>query len=128
MISASLPRARLSITARVLYAGFQPKVSASRVQSASKPTEVRLWQATNPKARDFRLDIIGKAYTSTVLQDQGGGVFVGKVDKPAQGWTAYFVEMTYPSPGKNPFKFTTGVRVAPEVLPFGPPPERAQRP
>ena len=32
-----------------------------------RPAEVRLWQATNPKARDFRLDDIGPAYQSTGL-------------------------------------------------------------
>jgi hypothetical protein len=28
------------------------------------------------------------------------------------------VEMTYPSGGKYPFKFTTAVRVAPDTLPY----------
>jgi hypothetical protein len=40
-----------------------------------------------------------------------------------QGWTAYFVEMTFPSGGAYSYKFTTGVRVAPDRLPFGPPHE-----
>jgi hypothetical protein len=31
--------------------------------------------------------------------------------------------MTFASRGPFPFKFTTEVRVAPETLPFGPPPE-----
>jgi hypothetical protein len=35
----------------------------------------------------------------------------------------YFIELTFPSGGLYPFKFTTGVRVVPDVLPFGPPPE-----
>jgi len=91
------------------------------VQSVTKPSEVRLWQATNPKARDFRLDTIGKAYTSVVLADQGNGTYVGRVPKPASGWTAYFVEMTYPGSAEQPFKFTTGVRVIPDVLPFAAP-------
>lgn len=95
-----------------------------RVKSETKPEKVLLWQATNPKARDFRLDTIGQAYTSTPLEDQGDGVYVAKVEKPAQGWSAYFVEMTYPSEGKYRFKFTTGVRVIPDVLPFGPPPKK----
>src|SRR5215467_9267345 len=30
-----------------------------------RPREVNLWQATNPKARDFRLDTIGSSYKST---------------------------------------------------------------
>jgi PhoPQ-activated pathogenicity-related protein len=47
-----------------------------------KPTEVRLWQATNPDARDFRVDTIGNAYKSTVLQETTKGTYVGKVDKP----------------------------------------------
>lgn len=83
-----------------------------------KPREVRLWQATNPKARDFRLDVIGPAYTATVLQPQADGRYVGRVAKPATGWTAHFVELTFDSGGKFPFKFTTEVVVTPNILPF----------
>ncbi|THD63672.1 PhoPQ-activated protein PqaA family protein [Phenylobacterium sp.] len=88
------------------------------VRSGAKPTEVRLWQGSNPKARDFRVDTIGKAFTSTVLTQQADGTWVGKVDKPASGWTAYFVELTYPSASPYPFKFTTEVSVIPDTLPF----------
>ena len=49
----------------------------------------------------------------------------GKPPEPAQGWVAYFIELTFPGAGLYPFKFTTGVRVAPDVLPFEPPPEMA---
>jgi PhoPQ-activated pathogenicity-related protein len=94
-----------------------------RVNTESKPTAVRLWQAQNPNARDFRLATIGAAYTSSPLTDQGGGLYVGKVPEPKQGWTAFFVEMTFPTGGPYSYKFTTGVRVAPDRLPFGPPPE-----
>jgi len=83
-----------------------------------KPKEVNLWQATNPKARDFRLDIIGKAYTSTPLKEQRPGVYVGRAEKPAEGFTAYFVELVYDSGGKYPFKFTTEVMITPDTLPF----------
>ncbi len=38
--------------------------------------------------------------------------------KPAEGFTAYFVEMTYPSGVKYPFKFTTEVYVKPDILPY----------
>ncbi|HZI45688.1 MAG TPA: PhoPQ-activated protein PqaA family protein, partial [Ilumatobacter sp.] len=40
------------------------------VTAVDPPSEVRLWQASNPGARDFRLDVIGKAWTSTVLQSE----------------------------------------------------------
>jgi PhoPQ-activated pathogenicity-related protein len=94
-----------------------------RVKTETKPDAVKLWQAHNPKARDFRLETIGRAYTSSTLRDQGNGLYVGKVPETKQGWTAYFVEMTYPGPSPYPYRFTTGVRVTPDRLPFGPPPE-----
>ena len=89
-----------------------------RVTSVDTPTEVKLWAATNPEHRDFRLMAIGPAYKSTVLTSKGDNVYIGHVEKPEKGWTAFFVEMTYPSGGKYPFKFTTAVRVTPDTLPF----------
>lgn len=83
-----------------------------------KPKEVNLWQATNPKARDFRVDTIGNAYASSPLKEQRPGVYVGRVEKPAQGFTAFFVELVYESGGKYPFKFTTEVAITPDALPF----------
>ena len=88
------------------------------VQTATAPTQVLLWQATNPNERNFRMDTIGAAYTSSVLTDQGGGLYIGAVPKPGQGWTAFFVELTYPSGGPYPFKFTTEVVVTPNTLPY----------
>jgi PhoPQ-activated pathogenicity-related protein len=88
------------------------------VTAKDKPREVNLWQATNPKARDFRVDAIGNAYTRTPLTAQKGGIYTGRVEKPATGYTAFFVEMVYDSGGKYPFKFTTEVSVVPDVLPF----------
>lgn len=89
-----------------------------RVVSKSKPSSVKLWQATNPDARDFRLMTIGPAFQSSDLPEQPGGVFVGRIPKPEKGWTAYFVELTYSGGGKYPFKFTTAVRVNPDTEPF----------
>ena len=96
------------------------------VKVVDKPSEVRLWQATNPEGRDFRLEKIGKVWTSTVLQPGKDGTYVGHVEKPAKGFTAYMVELSYPV-GSNTFKTTTGVRVLPDVLPF-PAPEKLKSP
>jgi PhoPQ-activated pathogenicity-related protein len=87
------------------------------VQNSDKPTEVKLWQATNPTARDFRLMTIQDAWKSTPLKDEGGGRYLARVPRPAEGWTAYFVELTFAGVGAAPFKFTTGVHVTPETLP-----------
>lgn len=88
------------------------------VRPADKPKEVRLWQATNPKARDFRLDMIGPAYTSTVLRPRADGTYAAKAETPGSGWTAYFIELTFDNGGPHPEKFTTQVVVTPDVLPF----------
>jgi PhoPQ-activated pathogenicity-related protein len=88
-----------------------------RVESKDKPREVVLWQATNSKARDFRVESIGRAYKSSPLDPQSDGSYVAKVDRPAEGFTAYFVELTFDSGYKYPFKFSTGVAVAPDELP-----------
>jgi len=94
------------------------KDSSLRVLARDKPTVVKLWRATNPDARDFRLETLGPRYESTTLSDTGGGVYIGKVATPEKGWTAYFVELTFPSGCQAPFKFTTQVCVVPDTLPY----------
>lgn len=92
-----------------------------RVVTKTKPTEVKLWQATNPKARDFRVESIGKTYKSSPLADRGGGLYSATVERPSHGYTAFFIELSYPV-GGHVMKVTSGVRVTPDRLPFGPPP------
>lgn len=95
-----------------------PADGSIRVIAQDKPSAVKLWQATNPDARDFRLDAIGKVWTSTDLKDEGNGTYTARVEKPAKGWTAFFAELTYENGTTAPFKFTTQVRVVPDVEPF----------
>jgi PhoPQ-activated pathogenicity-related protein len=118
----------LSGTARPKYSWKFEKDGGIRVQTMTKPSEVKLWQATDPNARDFRLEKIGAVWTSAPLEEKDKGLYVAKVDKPEKGWTAYFVEMTYPGLGKYPMKITTGVRVTPDTLPFNMPPKPAHPP
>ena len=84
-----------------------------RVKTVDIPDSVRLWQATNPNARDFRIETLGAVWTSSPLSDQGGGVYIGSVPEPAQGWTAYMVELTY-----NGREFTSEVGISPDTVPF----------
>lgn len=76
--------------------------------------EVNLWQATNPNARDFRYDTIGAAWTSSLLADEGGGIYLANLPNPADGWTAFFAELIYDNTLGSPYKFTTQVMVVPE--------------
>jgi PhoPQ-activated pathogenicity-related protein len=94
------------------------------VETATRPLTAVLWQATNPEARDFRLEAIGPAYRRSTLEADGDGTFRARVPEPARGWVAYFVELSFAGGGPFPFKFTTEIRVAPEALSFGPPPEK----
>jgi len=88
-----------------------------RVETEDKPIEVNVWQATNPKARDFRFDYVGPIYKKSSLPGGGNGVYVARVEKPPEGWTAFFVELLFPNEGGTPYKFTTQVHVVPDVLP-----------
>jgi PhoPQ-activated pathogenicity-related protein len=94
------------------------KDGSLRVTTKDRPSTVKLWQATNPNARDFRLETLGPRYESTTLSDSGSGVYVGKVPKPEKGWSAFFVELTFPSGCEAPFKFTTQICVTPDTLPY----------
>lgn len=92
------------------------------VQATTTPKSVKLWQITNPTARDFRQVTTGANWTSTTLADQGGGVYVGQVPQPPSGWTAYFVELVFT--GRTilvttyDYTFTTEMVVLPEVRPY----------
>lgn len=119
---------------------------AIKVVTKQRPNDVQLWQAVNPTARNFRFDVIGAAYKSTPVTPAGqpspsasGGLaeatgaslrvsgpntWVARVSPPPEGWTAFFVEMSFPSGGKYPLKVTTAVRVLPDKLPYPPPEPR----
>lgn len=110
MILANRPRPR--------YSWERPEAGTLRVVAADKPREVNLWQATNPDARDFRVDAIGKAWTKTSLAAASEGIYEARISPPEQGFTAFLVELVYDVGAAAPWKATTGVSVVPDVLPF----------
>jgi PhoPQ-activated pathogenicity-related protein len=89
------------------------------VRSTDVPSAVSLWQETNPGARDFRLSSIGEKWKSSPVKAGATGEYVARVARPFRGYTAYMVELTFPSGvPEAPFKFTTGVKVVPDIEPF----------
>jgi PhoPQ-activated pathogenicity-related protein len=89
------------------------------VQASPPPLAARLWQATNPQARDFRIDVLGAAWQPAGLAPVGEGGYAVSVPPPASGWTAYFVELVYPSPRPGLCEvYSTRVFVTPEVRSF----------
>jgi PhoPQ-activated pathogenicity-related protein len=80
-----------------------------------------LWQATNPKARDFREEVVGKPFRMRMLTPETEGPHAGRyrvrIEKPQAGYTAFFVEDRYDVDGQNlPLVFTTQVQIIPDVL------------
>ncbi len=91
------------------------------VTTQTRPLKATLWTATNPQARDFRLETIGKVWKPRTLAAttvNGAQTYDVDVPAPSEGWTAYFVELQFDSGLAVPFRFSTEVRVVPDVLPF----------
>jgi PhoPQ-activated pathogenicity-related protein len=119
------PQSLLVFYQSVLKNAPRPKFSWSvkddgsiEVNTITAPKEVKLWQATNPKARDFRLQIIGPAWKSSDLAASSPGKYIAEVPRPDEGWTAFFAELTFDSGEPIPYKFTTEIHVVPDTLPF----------
>lgn len=101
------------------YSWTFDSATSTTVTSNVPPSSVKLWQASNTTARDFRLETIGARWTSTTLEEDDGE-FTGAVTVPPTGWTAFFVQLTWDGPLDDvdaDFSFSTPVRVVPDVYP-----------
>jgi len=100
------------------YDWTYPSSTSTTVTAKSPVKEVKLWQATNTEARDFRLNIVGdESWTATTLTADADGNYTGTVENPEKGWRAFVVELTFDVPGDADLKFTSPVRVTPETMP-----------
>jgi PhoPQ-activated pathogenicity-related protein len=99
-----------------------------RVRTKALPTSVTVWRATNPAARDFRLETLGPVWQSTPLEPVAPGVWETRIATPAAGWSAGLIEMRFRSGSKYPFVFTSGVTVVPDRLPYASPPRTGRTP
>ncbi|MBN1125780.1 MAG: hypothetical protein JXA82_12290, partial [Sedimentisphaerales bacterium] len=89
-----------------------------RVETPDSPSQVLLWTITNSAARDFRLETLGPAWQSTPLLPESDGSYIATVPTPSQGYSAFFIELSFPSPYIFPYTFTTGIQVIPDYLPY----------
>lgn len=73
------------------------KQGRSRIlfHSSERPSKLLLWSATNPVARDFR-HACGIRFASAPVQWDESAPTPVDVSTPTAGWTAYFIEATYP--------------------------------
>ena len=96
----------------------QDGIISIQTSSEHTPHKILLWQATNPRARDFRLDETGKIWTSKEIPINPSGEYELSVEAPPKGWTAFLAELQFKGVTDVPYKFTTGVVVTPSSLPF----------
>ena len=95
-----------------------PEGTTIRVDTETPPKRVLLWQATNDQSRDFRVEEIGRSYTSRELKSTEPNVYAANVAAPAEGWRAYFAQLEFDIGAPTPLRLSTSVRVIPDALPF----------
>ncbi|KAL9645271.1 hypothetical protein ABK040_002471 [Willaertia magna] len=84
-----------------------------------QPNVVRLWQATNSNARDFRIGVIGQqAFKSTDLSPISPFTYEVFVPNPSTGYTAFTIELEFPTGYlTGPLKFSTSAYITPNTVP-----------
>lgn len=109
---------------RIIAGGTPPKISWRQrgkkitVTTNQTPLKATLWQAHNPEARDFRFDEIGPAWQASPLPSHKAGRYQVTLEQPANGWKAYFVELSFAGVASLPEIYTTPVFISPEARPF----------
>jgi len=104
-------------TPRPKYSWTFDNDGSIHVKTPDHPKAVKLWQANNPEARDFRVETLGRVFKSHNLTETSPGEYVAKIENPEHGWTASFVELAFDVGAPYPLKVTTAVRVTPDTLP-----------
>lgn len=91
-----------------------------RTDADHPPQSVKLWYVNNPDARDFRVDIIGRSWSSVEIPLQEEGEYRLSPPRDNQGYTAYYGELVFENGSKMPLKLSTGVLVTPNTYPHSP--------
>lgn len=80
---------------------------------------IKQWEAVNNETRDFRVDVIGRSWTSTDIPKSADGRYAVKITQPENGYKAGLLEITFNPDSDIPFMFTSGTVVTPNTFPFG---------
>lgn len=87
--------------------------------TVSDPSAVAvLWSASNPNARDFRMQTFGPNWHATPVPIGQDGVLEIPLEIPDSGWCGYFVEVTFPGIAGIPDKYSTPILILPETRPY----------
>jgi len=80
---------------------------------------IKQWEAVNNETRDFRVDVIGRSWTSIDIPKSADGRYAVKIIPPENGYRAGLLEITFNPESDIPFTFTSGTLVSPNTFPFG---------
>lgn len=84
-----------------------------------QPTKVTLWTAFNEKARDFRVESVGKIWKPKILTPDLKGHYSTQIKIPNEGWKACIIEFTFEDEEfPVPITLSTGTQIFPDFLPF----------
>lgn len=84
------------------------------------PSAINLWKADNPDGRDFRLYVIDRTWQNRNLSLTNNGTGEIIIEEPSEGYSAYFIEATFPVTDHTDIKYTSGVVVVPDTYPYPP--------
>jgi PhoPQ-activated pathogenicity-related protein len=91
------------------------------VTNGKVPSQVNLWQITNEKARDFRIDTIGRTWSSSALNPVSSNTWNATIVNPTSGYRAFFIELVFANYFEGvtlpALKFTTSAYITPNTFP-----------
>ena len=83
--------------------------------------QIRLWEAINESARDFKLYVVGEeAWQMEALEINENGTYAIPVDAPESGYKGALVEVIFNPDSEFPLTLTTGTVITPDSYPFDP--------
>lgn len=108
-----------------------PRGGRITLKTDTVPHSVQVYHATtlSSKRKDFRMYVLTPEHPfhptynpiiwfPTNATQLGKTSFVAEVDNPKKGWTAFFIEVTYPGLKDSALKFTTETLITPNTYPF----------
>ena len=81
---------------------------------------INKWEAVNPKARDFRIYVVGEAWQKEEIPVSEDGTYVVEFEEPESGYKAGLVEIVFNPDTDFALYLTSGTLITPDTYPFDP--------
>jgi PhoPQ-activated pathogenicity-related protein len=92
----------------------------ARVDPADK-YQIRLWEAVNPSARDFKIYVTGgDAWQMKPLEVHEDGLYAIPVSPPETGFRGALLEVVFQPDSEFPLTLTSGTLITPDSYPYDP--------